>query len=104
MNARGWNAYTTKGQTQSNQLATSLYNAAEKYLPCHRIRADYTDRDPDIEENYYILRHTLCPAVLTESLFMDNPEGCRFLLSEAGRQAIVNLHIEGICEYKKPLK
>lgn len=101
MTARGWSAYTTKGNTKSDQLASSLYNAAEKHLPGHRIRKDLTDGDPDVEENYYILRHTLCPAVLTENLFMDNPEDCHFLLSEEGKEAIVNLHIEGICEYLK---
>ena len=101
MTARGWGAYTTRENTQSDQLATCLYKAAEKYLPGHRIRTDSTDGDPDLEENYYILRHTLCPAVLTENLFMDNPEDCRFLLSKEGQEAIVNLHIEGICNYLK---
>lgn len=101
MTARGWSAYTTKGNTQSDQLATCLYKAAEKYLPGNKIRTDSTDGDPDLEENFYILRHTLCPAVLTENLFMDNLEDCRFLLSKEGQEAIVNFHIEGICEYIK---
>ena len=30
---------------------------------------------------------------------MDNKEDCRFLLSSKGRQAIINLHIEGLIEY-----
>ena len=100
MTARGWSAYTTKGNTQSDQLATCLYKAAEKYLPGHKIRTDSTDGAPDLEENFYILRH-LCPAVLTENLFMDNPKDCRFLLSKEGQEAIVNLHIEGTCKYLK---
>ena len=39
------------------------------------------------------------PAVLTENLFMDNPSDCDFLLSEEGRQALVDLHVDGICAY-----
>ena len=30
---------------------------------------------------------------------MDNLEDCRFLLSEEGRRAIINLHIEGLIGY-----
>ena len=99
MTARGWSAYTTKGNTKADTLATCLYAAAEKYLHGHKIRKDQTDGDPDLEENYYILRHTLCPAVLTENLFMDNPEDLAFLESDTGSQAIINLYIEGIRQY-----
>ena len=101
MTARGWSAYTTKGNTKSDQLATCLYKAVGKYLPGHIIRTDCTDGDLDLEENFYILRHSLCPAVLTENLFMDNPEDCWFQLSKEGQEAIVNLHIDGIREYVK---
>ena len=99
MNARGWSCYTTPGQTLADELATCLYRAAAEHLYGHKIRMDYTDGDPDIESSFYILRHTLCPAVLTENLFMDNKEDVAFLESTAGALAIVNLHIEGICRY-----
>ena len=64
-----------------------------------RLRTDYTDGDLDIESDFYILRHTSCPAVLTENLFMDNQDDYNFLLSEEGRQAIVDLHVDGILDY-----
>ena len=99
MKARGWSCYTTKGQTAADELASSLYQAATIHLPGHRIRVDYTDGDPDIEENFYILRHTSCPAVLTENLFMDNRDDVAFLESEKGAGAIVNLHVAGILQY-----
>lgn len=99
MNARGWCAYTFPGHTESDDIADCLYLAAEKNLPGQKIRTDYSDGDPDIESAFYVLKHTLCPAVLTENLFMDNKEDCRFLLSSKGRQAIINLHIEGLIEY-----
>ena len=68
-----------------------------------RLRTDYTDGDPDIESDFYILRHTSCPAVLTENLFMDNLDDYNFLLSEEGRQAIVDLHVDGILSYTADL-
>ena len=63
------------------------------------IRSDYSDGDIDFEESFYILRHTLCPAVLTENGFFTNVQEVQFLLSRAGIRAIADLHVEGIVEY-----
>ncbi len=99
MNARGWCCFSSVGQTQADVLATFLYEAAKIHLPGHRIREDTADGDPDLEKDFYILRHTSCPAVLTENLFMDNRDDVAFLESAEGSQAIVNLHVEGIRQY-----
>ncbi len=100
MNARGWSAYTSKGQTKADKLATSMYEAAEEVLPDGiRIRKDYSDGDEDWEENFYILRKTKCPAVLTENLFQDNREDVTFLTSDAGKRAIIDIHVRGIENY-----
>ena len=99
MNARGWCAYTTRGNTRADRLASCLYDAAARHLPGMRLRTDYTDGDPDLEKNFYILLHTAAPAVLSESLFMDNADDCAFLLSPEGQQAIVDLHVTGITAY-----
>lgn len=97
--ARGWCCFTTAGETKADALATCLYEAAQAQLPGHRIRKDNTDGDPDLEKDFYILRHTSCPAVLTENLFMDNQDDIVFLESAEGAQALVNLHVEGIRRY-----
>ena len=97
-NATGWSVYTCKGQTASDKLAECLCEAAIKNFPGKRIRTDYSDGDSDWEENFYILRHTLCPAVLTENFFMDGLD-LEFLQSKTGKQAIVDTHVEGIVEY-----
>lgn len=99
MNATGWSCYTCKGQTESDRLATCLYEAAIKNFPDRRIRKDYSDGDPDWEENFYILRHSLCPAVLTENFFMDSLYDRDFLLNEAGKRAIVDTHVNGLTNY-----
>ena len=99
MNATGWSCYTCKGQTQSDTLANCLYEAAIKNFPGRRIRTDYSDNDPDWEENFYILRKTPCVAVLSENYFMDNKSDLEYLQSHAGKQAIVDTHVEGIIEY-----
>ena len=100
--ATGWSCYTCKGQTESDILAACLYEAAIKNFPGKRIRTDYSDNDPDWGENFYILRHSLCPAVLTENFFMDGLD-MDFLQSLAGKQAIVDTHLEGITDFLKSI-
>ena len=109
--ARGWCVYTSRGQTKSDTIATFVYNAAEVELrhagyfdtfgPGKQkpLRKDYTDGDPDIEEDFYILRKTACPALLTENLFQNNREDVAFLTSDKGRGAIITLHVDGILNY-----
>lgn len=99
MNAQGWSAYTSKGQTKADILAECLYDAAAANLPGKRIRTDPSDGDRDWEENFYILRHTICPAVLTENFFYDSKDDLAFLESEEGRQVVVKLHVDGITNY-----
>lgn len=99
MNATGWSVYTCKGQTASDRLAECLCEAAIKNFPGRRIRMDMSDGDMDWEENFYILRKSLCPAVLTENFFMDSHSDLEYLQSQAGKQAVVDTHVEGIVEY-----
>lgn len=99
LNAAGWSCYTSKGQTTSDLIAECFYTAAKKNFPGKRIRTDFSDSDSDWEENFYILRNSLCPAILTENFFMDNPSDLEYLQSRAGKQAIVDTHVEGIMEW-----
>ena len=99
MNATGWSCCTCKGQTQSDTLANCLYQAATKNLPGKRIRTDCSDNDPDWEENFYLLRKTLCVAILSENYYMDNKSDLEYLQSRVGKQAIIDTHVEGITEY-----
>ena len=98
-NATGWSVYTCKGQTVSDKLAECLCEAAIKNFPGRRIRTDYSDGDSDWEENFYILRKSHCAAVLTENFFMDNKSDLEYLQSRAGKQAVIDTHVEGIIEY-----
>jgi len=99
MNARGWSAYTTKGKTKSDDLAEYLYSAAEKNLSGMKLRTDCSDGDRDQESDFYILKKTKCPAVLTENFFYDNINDVQFMLSEEGKEKIIQTHIDGITDY-----
>lgn len=99
MKARGWSAYSSKGQTKADKLADCLYAVAEKVFAGQKIRKDMSDGDPDWEENFYILQKTKCPAILTENFFQDNKEDVEFLLSSEGKKQIVKTHVDGIIKY-----
>ena len=99
LNATGWSVYTCKGQTESDKLAECLCQAAIKNFPGRRIRTDISDGDMDWEESFYILRKSLCVAVLTENFFMDSHSDLEYIQSKAGKQAVVDTHVEGIVEY-----
>lgn len=100
--ARGWSVWTSPGKTKGDALATEIWKVADATFPKdhrHVVRADWSDGDPDFEAGLYVLRKTLCPAVLTENFFQDNREDVAYLLSEAGMDAIVKVHVEGIKNY-----
>lgn len=98
-NARGWSAYTSKGKTKSDELATMLYGEAVHNFTGQTIRKDFSDGDPDWEESFYILKKTKCPAVITENFFMDNKQDVSYLLSFEGRTQIVKTHVDAIIKY-----
>ena len=97
--ARGWSGWVyTEGSSRSKKLAQLLYaEAAKRGLQGNRAvpACKYWTA------NFYILRNTNCPAVLTENLFMDNQQDAAYLLSEEGKKAITDLHVEGIINYIK---
>lgn len=100
-NATGWEIYTTPGKTKADDLATCIFNAAKFNLKDKKLRTDLSDGDPDKEANLYVLKHTNCPAVLTENFFMDTKSDVDYLLSDEGFHEIVRLHVEGILNYIK---
>ena len=97
--ARGWQACVSlNASAKSKQLASYLFDAAQN--------EGLKMRSPKPGQKWWaqnlaICRDTNCPAVLTENLFQDNLADVDFLLSEEGREAIVNLHVNGIVNYLK---
>ena len=104
MNAYGWEAYTTRGETKSDVLAEYLYKRADINIKGRKIREDWTDGDRDKEADFYIIKKAKCPAVLTENFFYDNKDDLLYLTSDEGVHGVVRLHVEGIIDYIKNKK
>ena len=99
--ATGFAIYTSPGRTKSDILATDIFDAAAELLKPtgKKFRNDMSDGDPDFEENFYVLRKTICPAVLTENFFQNSKEDVEFLESEEGFKIVVAYHVRGILKY-----
>ena len=99
--ARGWSAHVSlNASVNSKALARHLIEAAE--TNGLKVRK-YSHQVPYVAQNLAICRDTLCPAVLTENLFQDNREDVDYLLSEAGKQKIADIHVLGIINYIQQL-
>ncbi len=85
----GGEIFSYPGAQQSRRYAGIFGDTWGEHLPEFRFRGCK-------EANFAILRDTLCPAILTETLFMDNPDDCKFLLSDTGRERIARWHAASI--------
>ena len=95
--ANGWSVWVANNASdKSKQFAHIAYNEALSLgLKGNRV----VPKEQYWSSNFYILKNTLCPAVLTENMFMDNQEDVEFLKSEKGKQTIVQLHYNAILKY-----
>lgn len=99
----GWSVWTTKGQNNSDILATCLWEAADEILKPmgKRIRREMSDGDPDWEYDFTVIKKANMPAVLTENFFYTDPEDCKFMNSEEGLNAMARVHAEGVIKFAK---
>lgn len=55
---RGFEVYTSFGETQSDRIASQFIKCIQSRVPDHPLRADTSDGDNDKEANFYMLRRT----------------------------------------------
>jgi N-acetylmuramoyl-L-alanine amidase len=95
--ARGWQVHTyTKPSQESIKFANILFDTTSNL--------GLKVRRPSPNQNYWmndfwILKHSKCPAVLTENFFQDNEDDVEFLLSDKGINSVVKLHVDSIIKY-----
>ena len=103
MKARGWSIFTTKGITEADKLADSIWQEANKTFKSPLTVRSYSSAKMghDYEENFYILLHSYCPAVLIENFFMDNHEDCNYLRTDKAMAECAEVAVAGIKDYLK---
>ena len=95
--ASGWSVWVANNASEKSKLFAQI--AYSEALSLHLKGNRVVPKEQYWSSNFYILKNTLCPAVLTENMFMDNQEDVQFLNSEKGKEMIVKLHYNAILKY-----
>lgn len=103
MKARGWSIYTTRGITEADALAERIWFRAKQAFGYPLTVRSYSPAamGHDYEENFYILLHSWCPAVLIENFFQDNHEDVAYLATDQAKVACAEVAVLGIQDYIK---
>jgi len=96
-NGHGFEIFTSKGETLSDQYATMIgneFNADPVLVDSFAFRTDYaSDGDLDKEADFYVLRKTVAPAVLVEHGFFDNLEDVTLLINKDIINRFANMYL-----------
>ena len=94
---KGWEVWTSIGETSSDNIADFFFNSMKNEFSDYLYwRKDMSDGDVDKESNFYVLKNTAMPAVLTENFFMTHYDDYLIISSEEGRQKIADAHVDAI--------
>ena len=92
--AKGWEVFTSRGKSRSDDAATILTHEMRKRFPDVRYRLDFSDGDPDKEADFFVLRRTTMPSILVENFFFDNLQDAQLLIKPDVIQAIAEAQLE----------
>ncbi len=101
---RGSEFFTSVGRTKSDPIANIFAQEFVSEFPDRRLRTDLSDGMLGKEKNFYVLRKTAMPAVLTENFFFDNREEVKsILMTREGRQKVIDFHVKAIVRVKEEI-
>ena len=91
--ANGIEVFTSIGETKSDTIAEVLYSKLQNLG--WKMRPNRSNKGGK-EENFYILKNSHCPAVLTENGFYTNEEECKKMLDYYWQKEIALAHYKAI--------
>ena len=95
----GWSIINSPDNPESDNLASCLTAAAIASLGQRASSSITRSGSQKFINQMPILNVSARPAVLTLNLYQDNCRDAAYLLSSAGHQAIIDLHVKGILTY-----
>jgi N-acetylmuramoyl-L-alanine amidase len=99
--ARGFEVFTSIGQTKADIYATFLFNEVKEAFPKWVYRMDTIDNDPDKEANFFVLSQTNMPAVLSENGFFTNYKDALMMFDPAFQNTLALCHARAVVDYAK---
>ena len=97
--AKGFEVWTSPGQTEGDRLATAIYKQLAGEFPDRIGRSDYSDGDPDKESRFYVLTQTDAPACLVEMAFISNIEEATLLANPTWQDRYARAIARGVTDY-----
>ena len=97
--AKGYEVWTSPGNTLGDKLATCIYEQIAAEFPDRAGRTDYSDGDPDKESRFYVLVHTDAPACLVEMAFISNDAEAELLADAAWQDRYARAIARGVTDY-----
>jgi len=94
--ARGYEVWTSPGETAGDKLADCIYSQITTTFP------DMANRGKK-EANYYVLTHTDAPACLVEMAFISNDAEAQLLSTPHWQDMMARAIARGITDYEKEL-
>lgn len=91
---RGFEIWTSPGQTRSDVYATTYFKTFSDHFPHIKTRQDTCDGDPDKESKFYELINTRCSALLPEFLFFDNWDDWVILRNPFTHKQYANMFVD----------
>ena len=98
-NAKGYEIWTSPGDTLGDRLATCVYEEIAETFPDMPGRVDYSDGDPDKEARFYVLLHTEASACLIEMAFISNAEEASLLADVEWQEKYAKAIAQGVKSY-----
>jgi N-acetylmuramoyl-L-alanine amidase len=101
--ARGWEVFTSPGQTKSDIYSELLYKEVKQSFPNWVFRADLTDGDHDKEDRFYVLTQTDMPAVLSENGFFTNYHDAKLMFDADFQKKLALCHARAVSDYAEKI-
>ncbi|NCD07806.1 MAG: N-acetylmuramoyl-L-alanine amidase [Negativicutes bacterium] len=102
--AKGYEIWTSPGDTLGDRLATCIYGEIAEEFPDRTGRTDYSDGDPDKESRFFVLIHTEAPACLIEAAFISNAEEALLLADVTWQESYARAIARGVNNYFSSLE
>ena len=93
----GWSVRISPNASTLSKTLADCIEAHAHDLP-FPVRRQYANKSYWVQ-SLWICSRSACPAVLTENLHQTNRAHVDYLLTEEGKQSIVDLHVAGIKDY-----
>ncbi len=98
--ARGYEIYTSPGQTKADQLAGfHWFQVQELFQDEIQYRPGSASGEHDKEARFFVLTKTVMPAILIEHLFFDNFEDATLLMDEDVVERFAEAQVRSIIQY-----